>query len=83
MKIAIEAFVCPSQMFPGKAASAMNTQSIQADITVIPPADVPREDAVTVAGGWRLGKGTGTRNTALAGVEPVSRDMLARNVCHE
>jgi hypothetical protein len=63
-------------------AESHDAQSIQANITVVSCTDVPCEDTFTIAGCRRLGKGTGTGNTAVARIEPIASDMPTRNFGH-
>src|SRR5439155_25266507 len=51
-------------------------------VTEVPFADVPGEDSLALSLRGRLSEGTGTRDRAVAHVEPVAGDTPARNVGH-
>src|SRR5262249_18570542 len=64
-------------------AQRHHVQSVQAHVAVAPLADVPGDDALAVALARSLGERAGTRNRAIANVEPVSGDVPLWNVRHD
>ncbi len=66
----------------GESAKRHYIQARQYNAAVVSLSDVPSKNTFTVTVRRRLGKVAGTRNAALAGIEPIPLDTPLRNIRH-
>jgi hypothetical protein len=64
---------------PDEVSETENVEPVQLDFAVVAVPDVIGKHPVAVPERWRLGKGAGAGDAALADIEPVSNHMPAWN----